>query len=116
MNKREEGFHYEKIAGVYLEEQGYQIIEYNFYCRQGEIDIIAMDGDTLVFVEVKYRRDERKGHPLDAISDTKRRRICQSALYYMKRQRIWNRPIRFDVVRILGQKIMLIKNAFEYIE
>ena len=59
MNKREVGASHEKLAGAYLETQGYLILEYNFRSRRSEIDIVARDGEYLVFVEVKYRADER---------------------------------------------------------
>ena len=62
-NKRRTGTEYERRAGAYLEERGYEILEYNFRCRMGEIDIIARDGEYLVFCEVKYRLDARSGHP-----------------------------------------------------
>ena len=63
MNKRKVGAAYEKRAGAFLEEQGLRILCYNFRNRSGEIDIVARDGETTVFVEVKYRRDEEKGAP-----------------------------------------------------
>ena len=59
MNRRETGSRYEKQAAVYLEQKGYEILEMNFRCRRGEIDLVARDGEYLVFVEVKYRADLR---------------------------------------------------------
>jgi len=115
MNKREIGFKYEKIAGEYLAKQGYTILEYNFYCRQGEIDIIASHEGYLVFIEVKYRVDDRKGNPLESISAQKQRHICKSALYYMKKHGIFDVPVRFDVVGILGDEIVLLQNAFDFV-
>ena len=56
-NQRSVGARYEQVAGKYLEQQGYQILQYNYRCRQGEIDIIARDGEYLVFCEVKYRNN-----------------------------------------------------------
>ena len=67
MNRRQTGTAYERRTGEYLKEQGYELIGYNFRCRQGEIDIIARDGRYLVFVEVKYRRDGQTGDPLEAV-------------------------------------------------
>ena len=66
-NKRQTGAKYEQAAGFYLEQQGYEIIEYNYRCRFGEIDIIAKDGSYLVFCEVKYRSCKGKGSPLEAV-------------------------------------------------
>ena len=66
-NQRSVGARYEQVAGKYLEQQAYQILQYNYRCRQGEIDIIARDGEYLVFCEVKYRTDRRKGMPSEAV-------------------------------------------------
>lgn len=114
-NKREIGFEYEKIAGKYLEEHGYEILEYNFYSRHGEIDIIAKHGEYLVFVEVKYRDNDKKGDPLEAISMQKQRTISKCALYYLKKNGMQDVSVRFDVVGILGSKIQVIENAFDFI-
>lgn len=77
-NNRETGSYYERMAGVYLTEKGYEILEYNYRCKLGEIDIIARDGDYLVFCEVKYRADDRKGTPPEA------GRLCQTESYLKK--------------------------------
>ena len=66
-NQREKGAYWEQKAGAYLESIGYEILEYNFRCRMGEIDIIARDGDYLVFCEVKYRAGTGKGYPAEAV-------------------------------------------------
>ena len=97
-----------------MEKAGYKVLEYNVYSRVGEIDIVAMDGMYLVFVEVKYRKDNKCGDPLEAITQSKRRTISNCALSYLKKHRLWDVPIRFDVVGILGDEITLVKNAFEY--
>lgn len=114
-NKREIGYEYEKIAGEYLEKQGYEIIEYNFYSRSGEIDIIAKHEGYLVFVEVKYRKDSSSGHPLESISFAKQKSICKCALYYMKKNGLYDIPVRFDVAGILGNDIQVVQNAFDFI-
>lgn len=116
MNSRKTGSSYEKIAGEYLALHGYEILEYNFRCRRGEIDIIAKDGEYLVFCEVKYRKNGRKGTPLDAITIEKQKKISQTALYYIATKGKGEVPCRFDVIGILGDEIQLIKHAFEYIE
>ena len=115
MNKRSQGNDYERLAGKYLETQGYQILQYNFYARTGEIDIVAMHEGYLVFVEVKYRKDASSGYPLEAISIRKQKTICKCALYYMKKNGLQEVPVRFDVVGILGEQIQLVQNAFEFI-
>ena len=115
MDKRKTGSSYEKLAGEYLISQGYEILEYNFRCRRGEIDIVAKDGEYLVFCEVKYRRTAKKGSPLDAITTEKQKKISQTALYYITTRCKGEVPCRFDVIGILGDEIQLIKHAFEYI-
>lgn len=116
MNRRAVGTAYEKQAGEYLMEQGYEILEYNFRCRVGEIDIIAHDAEYLVFLEVKYRESEGRGNPLEAVDRKKQRVISRVAAYYCLTHGYGETtPCRFDVVAILGNQISLIKNAFEYI-
>lgn len=113
-NTHEIGSSYERLAGKYLEEQGYQILEYNFRSRYGEIDIIAKDGEYLVFCEVKYRKNACLGSPLEAVTYAKQRRISKTAVYYLTITRQTEKPCRFDVIGILGDKTKLIKNAFDY--
>ena len=116
MNKRQIGTHYEKEAGQYLEQHGYHILEYNFRCRMGEIDIVAREGAYLVFVEVKYRKDSAAGEPLEAVDYRKQRQISQTAAYYLRRHGYGeNTPCRFDVAAILGEEFRLIQNAFDYL-
>ena len=114
-NKRVIGSNYEKIAGQYLEQQGYQIIEYNFHSRYGEIDIIAKHQGYLVFVEVKYRENDKSGHPLEAVSVSKQRTISKCAFYYLQKHKMQEESVRFDVVGILGDKIQVIQNAFDFV-
>lgn len=116
MNRRAVGTAYEKQAGAYLAEEGYKILEYNFRCRMGEIDIIARDEEYLVFVEVKYRESEGRGNPFEAVDQKKQCVISRVAAYYCLTHGYGEMtPCRFDVVAILGNQISLIKNAFEYI-
>lgn len=107
----------EELASQYIRQRGYRILERNCRSRMGEIDIIARDGETVVFVEVKTRSSDEYGSPADSITKAKQSRLIRSASYYLKRQR--NCPeCRFDVVSIItGQdnkprKIELIKDAF----
>ncbi|WP_251388543.1 YraN family protein [Mediterraneibacter agrestimuris] len=113
MNQREIGSKYEHIAGRYLEQKGYRILEYNYHCRRGEIDLIAQDGEYLVFCEVKYRRGRMTGSPVEAVDVYKQRKLWKTAEYYLLRHRLYNVPCRFDVIGIEDSKITLIKNAFE---
>jgi len=120
MNKRRIGGEREQQAGQYLSACGYDILEYNFRSRTGEVDIVAMDGDVLVFVEVKYRSSAGAGSPEEAVGADKIRRICRTADYYrMTHHRELglsaDSSCRFDVVAILGNQIRLIRNAFDYV-
>ena len=115
INKRSIGTAYEKLAGEYLKRQGYEIIEYNFRCHIGEIDLIAKDGDYLVFIEVKYRSGNQTGNPLEAVTRSKQRTISKVALFYLMTHGYGEDTCcRFDVVAILGDKIRLVRNAFDY--
>ena len=113
MNKREQGSHYETMAAEYLKNKGYEIILQNFFSKNGEIDIIAKDTDTLVFCEVKYRSNTRYGLPDEAVDYRKQDKIRKTAAYYLYRN---NFPVetrvRFDVIAVLGEKITHIEDAF----
>lgn len=117
MNKRKVGSAYEKKAGLFLERQGLDIVCYNFRGRCGEIDIVAREGETTVFVEVKYRRDGDLGLPEEAVNYRKQRRICRVADYYRMLHGMGDfSPVRFDVVAICGGEIRWFQNAFDYVE
>lgn len=94
--------------------QGYEVVEYNFRCRMGEIDLIAIDGEYLVFCEVKYRAGAAKGHPAEAVGIRKQQVISKCAAYYLMMRQLSGILCRFDVVSVEGEEITLIKNAFEY--
>ena len=111
-NKRKTGGSYEKAVGFYLEQSGYEILQYNYRCRLGEIDLIAKDGEYLVFCEVKYRRKGGLSRSLEAVGSKKQITIARCAKWYLMEQRLRDVPCRFDVVGIDGQKIYLIKDAF----
>lgn len=117
-NRRQTGAEYEHVAGHYLEKLGYEILEYNYRCRLGEIDIVAKDGKYMVFCEVKYRSDNRKGNPLEAVGVKKQQTIFRCAMYYLTENQLSDVPCRFDVVGIDGvsgmkePEITYIKNAF----
>lgn len=112
-NNRKIGAKAEEIACWFLKQQGYEILDRNFYTKVGEIDIIAREEHTLVFVEVKYRKDDKKGYPAQAVDARKQQKIRKSAMYYLKKNHLsFEQPIRFDVVEILGKKIRVIKHAF----
>ena len=114
INKRYKGSKYEKIAAAYLyKEMGYEILEMNFRSRQGEVDIIAKDGDTICFIEVKYRKDASFGMPQEAVDRNKQKKILIVSAYYRTLHQIDSEvSIRYDVVAILGNRIKVIKNEF----
>ena len=112
MNKQK-GFEYEEKAAVYLKEKGYKILEQNFYTFFGEIDLIARDKETIVFVEVKYRKTIKNGYPQEAVTYKKRQRIIKSAQYYLYQQNAFEKPCRFDVIAVAGEEFLHIENAFE---
>lgn len=116
-NKRSVGSSHEMIAAKYLYDKGYRILKMNFRSRNAEVDIIAMDGNTLVFTEVKYRSSIKTGHPLEAVDARKQYKISRAAVAYINMCKIPidTMPMRFDVVGILDNKITHIKNAFEYV-
>ena len=107
----------ESIATRYLRKKGYQILEQNYRTRIGEIDIIARDRNTLVFVEVKARNSKRFGHPKSAITPQKQRKISMVALQYLKITNQMRSKARFDVIAIsstpTSQNVELIRNAFD---
>ncbi len=113
-NNRTVGASYEKKAAEFLKLHGYHITEYNFKCRQGEIDIIAQDGEYICFVEVKYRANPAAGEAAEAVDARKQRKILRVAEYYLMKHGMdeWT-PCRFDVVAVDGERITLYKNAFE---
>jgi putative endonuclease len=90
----------ERLAAGTLEAHGYQIVARNWRCVYGEIDLIAEDGDELVFVEVKTRRGARLGTPEEAITPAKRRRLIAAAQTYLAEQGAEQRPYRIDVVAV----------------
>ena len=110
------GAYGQKLAEKYLTDNGYKIVESNFRCQSGEIDIIARDGIYLAFIEVKYRRSLAHGYPREAVGYYKQRHIRRVAQYYIMVKHLNNQDFRFDVLEIIdtdgNPEITLIKNAF----
>jgi len=122
LKKKELGAKGEEIAVRYLKSRGYRIIERNYRIRLGEIDIIAEQGDDLVFIEVKTRSGTLFGSPFESITAQKQKQLSKVALEYINKQGCNNRPARFDVVGIEMQVgsntfqeafIELLQNAFD---
>jgi len=101
-NLRKVGGAGEGIAADWLADQGVKIIERNWFWRGGEIDLIAQEGERLLFVEVKYRRSQRMGSPAGAVTRTKQQGIIRTAKAWLKHNGGFNRSIRFDVVTVEG--------------
>ena len=116
MNTRQTGNVYEQMAADYLEKQGMRILERNFRRgRNGEIDIIGRDGKYLVFVEVKYRSGDEKGHAAEAVTTAKQRTICRVTDYYRYLHHYGEDTwVRYDVVAIQGEALHWIPNAFPH--
>lgn len=115
LNKRITGIQEETACMEYLISQGLTILERNYQKRQGEIDIIALDGDILVFFEVKYRSSIKQGYAASAVSKSKQKKICRiSDFYRMEKHITEERQMRYDVLAIDGNVISWYKNAFEY--
>lgn len=115
MNKRKLGEKAEQVVKAYLTSHGFEILEMNYRCRQGEIDIIAREGTYYVFIEVKYRKTTEYGEPGEAVGFAKQKRICKAAQYYLYCYGLpESTPVRFDVAGILGNKITYYRDAFEF--
>lgn len=108
MKRKELGNLGEEIASEYLQKENYKIIERNFYCKQGEIDIIAQKQKEIIFVEVKTRTNNLFGIPAEAVNNIKQRHIKQVANYFLCKNNLLERFIRFDVI-----EIMLVKGKFK---
>ena len=116
MNKRQIGGEYETLAANYLVKKGYRILEKNFRCKIGEIDIIVYKQHTVVFVEVKYRKTGGSGYGFEAVPFYKQKKICRTADYYCMKNDLWdNLSYRFDIISIDGDDITHLENAFDYI-
>lgn len=116
-NQREVGSRYEEKAAAFLQKQGLMIVERNYRCRTGEIDIVARDQGTYVFCEVKYRQDNGAGDPAEAVDWRKQHTIFQTASWYLYQNRLpEDTPCRFDMVAIIGNEkdceIRWVQNAF----
>ena len=115
MNKRKTGSEYEGLAAKWLENHGYRIVERNYRCGQGEIDLIAEKDGYLVFVEVKYRSNRGYGSPCEAVDYRKQKRISNAAAFYLRRYGyLMDQPCRFDVAQVSADAVELMENAFVY--
>jgi putative endonuclease len=115
--RKDKGDRGEDRAATFLRQEGYRILERNYRCPLGEMDIIARDGKTIVFIEVKARSSDRFGSPQAAIGPQKQRRMTAIALCYLKGKGWLGMPARFDVAAVrldaAGERVTLYKNAFD---
>lgn len=108
----------EQLAADHLRQAGYLLVQQNYRCPMGEIDIIAQDRDILCFIEVKMRSSGEQGHPLESITPLKQRKISLAALSYLQEHQLCDgQDVRFDAVAISLQgdicEIELVKGAFD---
>lgn len=108
----------ETMAASYLSAHGYTVLQRNYSCPMGELDIVARQGDVVAFVEVKTRRSLRYGRPCEAVNFRKKQHIIQSAKWYINQHRLSGLHYRFDIVEVLARpggsaNINHIRNAFE---
>ncbi len=108
----------ERTAVKLLKESGYTILSRQYETDLGEIDIIALDGETVVFIEVKTRKNDSKGQPFEAVTLQKQRQLTRLASTFLKQHQLLNQPARFDVISIIWQsdqsvpEIQHFQNAF----
>lgn len=108
----------EQVAATYLAGQGLQILARNWRCRMGEIDLVALDGPQVVFVEVKSRRSVRRGSPAEAVGLRKQQRLQRLAALFLQSRGWHDRPCRFDVISLTlsatgGWQVEWIQDAFQ---
>ncbi len=106
----------EEIAARHLRRRGYRVLERNFCAAGAEIDLIAIDHETYVFIEVKARSSTIFGVPAEAVDARKAQRIRRAAALYLRRNHAEERPVRFDIVAMVGAgrigRVELLKDAF----
>jgi TIGR00252 family protein len=112
VNKRQIGSIGEDMAVEFLKSRGVKILERNYQNRFGEIDIIGREDNTLLFIEVKYRKNESFGYPLEAVGFAKREKIRKMARFFLNENHYYHYNIRFDCIGIIGSQIEWIKGAF----
>ena len=107
----------ERVAEQYLKDKGYKLVERNYRCTAGELDLIVLDRRVVVFVEVKTRSGHGYGSPLEAVEFRKQRKMIRAAQYFLSEKKLHQRDARFDVVGISwpGREPLVehIENAFE---
>lgn len=117
MTSNDIGSQAENLALQHLEQQGLNLIERNYHCRGGEIDLIMVDNSVLVFVEVRYRKSATFGSAIESVNKVKQKRIIHTAQYFLQQQSPSHTSCRFDVVAITpkqhASEITWLKDAFQ---
>jgi putative endonuclease len=119
LNSKDKGYEAESIALEYLCKKGLKLLERNFLIRAGEIDLIMHDGESIIFVEVRYRKESDFGDGAASVTKAKQRKLGRTALAYLQKHKKNNEYCRFDVISITKDlhspsTIDWIKNAFDY--
>ncbi|WP_300727773.1 YraN family protein [Pseudomonas sp.] len=115
-SRQETGKAAERSALRHLEQHGLRLLAKNWLCKRGELDLVMLDGDTVVFVEVRYRQHAQCGGALASIDARKRQKLILAAQYFLQRESHWaNHPCRFDVVALDSATPHLnwLRNAFD---
>ncbi|MDR1570399.1 MAG: YraN family protein [Oscillospiraceae bacterium] len=110
------GQYAEDQAVAFLEAKGYKILARNYRVRAGEIDIVALSGYRVVFVEVKARSDIAHGYPREAVTPLKQARVARAACAFLEERDLSDAPSRFDVIEVYGGRIVHWRNAFEAVD
>lgn len=111
-NNRYIGSHYEEVAKAYFMQHNYRILDMNYRTRMGEIDMIATDKEYTIFVEIKYRSHTGCGYPRENVHLKKQQTLIKVATHYLVKHNLYDTPVRFDVIEILGDQVIHIPNAF----
>ncbi len=116
-NRRQVGQEGEDLAERFLRARGYTILARNYRCRVGEIDVVALNGDTVVFIEVRTLRGCVYGNPLESVDRRKQRQVAKAAAQYLAYHRLSDRAARFDVIGVQGTgaaaRVSHVVGAFE---
>ena len=111
-NLRKKGAHYEALAAGYLKSLGWEFLEHSYRRRTGEVDLIMKDGETYVFVEVKYRSSGAYGMPAESVSFRKKQHIIRTSETWLLEHGLSGVPVRFDIAEVVGSRIRILRNAF----
>ena len=116
-DRRSLGLAAEDAVAEQLRREGFALLARNWRCREGEIDLVAREGDTLCFIEVRCKTDVAGGHPLETVTGPKQRQVLRVARAYLERLGSPDVPVRFDVAGVVPRdgrfRITYIRDAFE---